>query len=385
MTIQDKRTTWAQVHIDAMRGAAALIVALGHARSLFFASVTGVSDAGQLTIGDEAVMVFFVLSGYLVGGSVIRDMGRHRWSWSNYLLKRLVRLWIVLIPAVFLGIAIDAIGFHFLAANGSIYSAPAGQTYVQTILSDQIKSIPIIIGNLFFLQTIVVPTVGTNSALWSLSNEFWYYLLFPMGMLAVRYERRLARRLAYAFGIVCIVGLIGAHAAFLFLPWLLGAGLAVVPRLIPAERANKVVSIAAVVFCVCFLEIKKLHLPLYVGEAAVALLVGALLYAIICQRTPQRPSLYGWVARWSSNLSYSLYLTHLPFLILICALIDTPWTLSALNAAVFAKFGIGMMGALALACLIYYAFESRTDRTRDVIRGVFGKPRGGREEAVAGE
>ena len=35
-------------------------------------------------------------------------------------------------------------------------------------------------GNLVFLQTILVPTYGTNALLWSLANEFWYYMLFPL-------------------------------------------------------------------------------------------------------------------------------------------------------------------------------------------------------------
>jgi len=347
-----------------MRGAAALIVALGHARSLFFASVTGTTAAGQLTIGDEAVMIFFVLSGYLVGGSVSRDMAADRWSWFDYLTKRMVRLWIVLIPAVFIGIGFDAIGVNFLAQHGSIYAAPPHQSYVQDSLSDQIKSVLIILGNLVFLQTIIVPTIGTNSALWSLSNEFWYYLLFPMGMLAVRYEKRPGHRVAYALAVVLILWLIGGHASLLFLSWLLGAGVAVVPRMIPAARARGTLVMTAIVFGAVFLGIKKCHLPLFIGEMVVALSVSALVYAIVCHTAPNQPSLYGWIARWSSNLSYSLYLTHLPFLIFLCALINTPWQIAAFTAATFTKFLVSMVGALALAAFVYYCFESRTDVTR---------------------
>jgi peptidoglycan/LPS O-acetylase OafA/YrhL len=114
--------TWTEVHLDAIRGAAALIVTLGHARGLFFSSLTEKTHFHELTIGDEAVMVFFVLSGYLVGGSVLRDMRAGTWNWSSYLIKRLVRLWVVLVPAVLLGVLIDSIGFHYLSGNDSIYS-----------------------------------------------------------------------------------------------------------------------------------------------------------------------------------------------------------------------------------------------------------------------
>ena len=44
----------------------------------------------------------------------------------------------------------------------------------------------ILFSNIFFLQGIYTPTFGTDGALWSLANEFWYYLLFPLGLIALR-------------------------------------------------------------------------------------------------------------------------------------------------------------------------------------------------------
>src|SRR3954454_24406268 len=92
------------IHLDAMRGFAALVVFLGHARFMFIgyasqakaaatAVATRVSAAPEaITWGHEAVVVFFVLSGYLVGGSVLRDIKLQRWSWQKYLTLRLTRL-----------------------------------------------------------------------------------------------------------------------------------------------------------------------------------------------------------------------------------------------------------------------------------------------------
>ena len=82
------------VHLDALRGVAALIVVVGHERGLFFNQLTtGAHDVASIgnkansdpsiTIGHEAVMVFFVLSGFLVGGCVLRLMGNNIWSWPN--------------------------------------------------------------------------------------------------------------------------------------------------------------------------------------------------------------------------------------------------------------------------------------------------------------
>lgn len=384
------RSTWADTHLDAVRGIAALIVMLGHARGLFFDSITGSvfahvagtastalahaagsinTTAGQLTtIGDEAVMAFFVLSGYLVGGSVVRNMQTSTWNWSTYLINRFVRLWIVLIPAIFIGVLIDDVGLHFLAHSGSIYTAPIGQPYVGAHLHDEIRSIPVILGNLFFLQGIFVPPLGTNVALWSLSCEFWYYLLFPLGMLAAGFERNLPRRLAYGCGVVAVVALIGPHARFLFLVWLLGVVVAVLPRWISAQRAYQAVLVAAFAFAMIFVGVKKFSMPRDTAEMLVAVAVGVLVYTIKCQTTRCETSLYGWAARWASEMSYTLYLTHLPFLVLMCALINSPWVISPMTPVALVKFAVVIVAALAWAYLLYYLFESRTDAVRKALK-----------------
>lgn len=382
-----QRSTWANTHLDAVRGAAALIVMLGHARGLFFNSITGsvfshvagpalphaASSIGtaveQLaTIGDEAVMVFFVLSGYLVGGSVVRAMQAAAWSWPSYLISRFVRLWIVLIPAILIGILIDGAGLHFLAHNGSIYTAPAGQPYVGPHLHDAIHSIPTILGNLFFLQDIFVPPLGTNVALWSLSNEFWYYLLFPLGLLAAGFERRLLLRLAYGCAAIAVAILIGPHARFLFLVWLLGVAVALLPQWISAQRAYRAVVIAALVFAAVFIGVKKFYLLRDTAEILVAVAVSVLIYTIKCQTTHCKTSLYGRAARWTSEISYTLYLTHLPFLVLMCALINSPWAISPIAPAALAKFATAIIATLAWVYLLYYLFESRTDAVRKALK-----------------
>ena len=50
--------------------------------------------------GWVGVDVFFVLSGFLVGGSVITATKQGNWSGCRYILRRLTRLWIVIVPAL---------------------------------------------------------------------------------------------------------------------------------------------------------------------------------------------------------------------------------------------------------------------------------------------
>jgi hypothetical protein len=90
----------------------------------------------------------------------------------------LTRLYIVLIPAVLLGVVLDHLGYRLFGA-GSIYYSPTGLDLVPTHDLAQRLLPSVIAGNLMFLQGLCVPIVGTNVALWSLSNEFWYYMIFP--------------------------------------------------------------------------------------------------------------------------------------------------------------------------------------------------------------
>ena len=196
--------TISSVHLNAIRGAAALVVLLGHTRSLFFSSLSGTGDLsnaahdlgrgatsrlGLVTMGNEAVIVFFVLSGYLVGGSAIRDLKNGTWSWKRYLIQRLTRLWIVLLPALLFGVAVDHSGLRMFAGTHSVYTGPPGLCVVPCNVADRVTP-AVVAGNAVFLQTIIVDTAGSNNALWSLANEFWYYLAFPLSLLAVQRDNR---------------------------------------------------------------------------------------------------------------------------------------------------------------------------------------------------
>jgi peptidoglycan/LPS O-acetylase OafA/YrhL len=111
----------ASVLLDATRALAAFEVCLSHWRAMLFLPFPLLSSAEKKLMavpyvltgaGHQAVIIFFVLSGYLISGSVYRMMSAGTWSWRKYLTHRLVRLWIVLIPALLLGLALDGMGLY---------------------------------------------------------------------------------------------------------------------------------------------------------------------------------------------------------------------------------------------------------------------------------
>lgn len=361
---------WAISHLNAVRGLAALAVVYAHARILFFpplAIAAGAAGPRFMTIGHEAVMIFFVLSGYLVGGSVLRSMRGQGWSWRDYLIKRLVRLWVVLIPAIALGVLLDTLGMHLFGGPGSVYAAGPALEFVSPDALGSEHSGSVILGNLLFLQTILVPTVGTNVPLWSLANEFWYYLAFPFALMAADPRCRPAGRIGGAVAVVAILALIGWDASLLMLPWLMGAAVSQLPRLIPPRLRVGAAWLAAAGVALVFLATKKYAVELHWAELVTGPAVALLLYAVTCQDQLGKTGLYGRISDVLARISYTLYLTHLPFLIFLFAAFGGVWAVRPLSAGSLAQF-IGLYAAaLVWAWLLYRLFESRTDAVRDAV------------------
>jgi peptidoglycan/LPS O-acetylase OafA/YrhL len=358
---------WSSVHLNAIRGAAALIVLLGHTRSLFFSSFTAnsrhstnyVARGNHATVGEEAVIIFFVLSGYLVGGSVIRSVKNGTWSWKSYLFKRITRLWVVLIPALAFGIALDVLGMHLFGSATSIYAGPS-PTFVPDDLPARLGW-KVIAANAAFLQGILAPTAGTNNSLWSLAYEWWYYLQFPLLFLAFSKTVRPTLRVLYLALVVGSAFFVGKEIVIYFPTWLLGAAVAA----FPVTKISKRFAIPLLTFSIsCLFLVKWLDLSKYGAAWGVAIAFSLILFCAVRQKGRCNNVVYRRTAGFFSDISYTLYLIHLPLAIFICAIVDRPWhyySLSIMSASMFLLMNAAIVAA---AVMFHRMFEENTGRVR---------------------
>ena len=314
------RETGASLWLDATRGCAALLVLLDHCHNLFFVGrETAMQATGHRlwtalfyslrTAGTAAVVVFFVLSGYLISGSVLRAVEQGRWSWKDYLTHRFVRLWLVLLPALVLCAEWDAwrVALEHALGQGSAggFAARLATAGVTTKL---------FVANALFLGSIHADTFGSDRVLWSLAAEFWYYLLFPLGLLALRRQTSVSIRVMYALIFLLVAAFTGRGVLGLFPVWLLGAGLAMVP----AARCGAALRwLAVVLFVPVLLVLGEADWPWrYFKMAYVLGLATALfLWVMLSDRRRVNESAVGVRAtRRLAQLSYSLYLVHYPLL-----------------------------------------------------------------------
>jgi peptidoglycan/LPS O-acetylase OafA/YrhL len=357
--------------LDMLRGIAALGVVLGHTRGFIIVDY-GSSSLSNLPIqvfyfvtglGHQCVLAFFALSGYLVGGSASREIFDHTWSWPHYMLRRLTRLWTVLIPALFLTLLCDSVG-RAVSQNsgydGVFYNLLASGPQTPIDLSSST-----FIANVMFLQTIVAPAFGSNGPLWSLANEFWYYVMFPLIFFGlIKTGSLLTRTLAPLMGIALAM-LLPHEMVFLGSIWVAGAVGYQINRRAQFCAATRhplwlIISLSTIAV---MLVLSKLRPGLWSD----LLLGGAFAIALpACAVLQPFGNIYERIADSLSKISYTLYATHFPVLAFLwfVALAPRKWPVG--------PAGISLMMALAVTTLVvatgmWWLFEGRTDVIRKAL------------------
>lgn len=355
-------------HLDFLRGLAALLVLAGHLRGYTFKSFRELSHTDTLTsafyfitgLHHQAVIVFFALSGFLVGGKALEDILSRRFLWSRYILRRLTRLWIVIIPALLLTLMFDSLGSRLSHGNGydgsyyGIYfqgpAAPGGGDY----------SVVSFLGNLTFLQNIYVPTFGCNGPMWSLANEFWYYIVFPLAAWAFLSRMSAVTRI----GALCGLWLAAAALPFWLLEggaiWVAGSAACYCAHHPELSSFFQHTATRVVAIVVLFAALVLSKVPMAnVGDLELGFLVALVLPVLA--KLPSPGGVYRTAARTVSEISYTLYLTHFPLLTFIAmvTLAPTRFAPSVFSGGFYVCL---ILVSIAWAAIIWWLFERNTDR-----------------------
>jgi peptidoglycan/LPS O-acetylase OafA/YrhL len=308
-------------HIDGIRALAVLPV-------MFFHILATLCPGGF-----AGVDVFFVISGYLITGGILRDLKSNRFTIRNFYYRRIRRI----MPAYFALIA-----GVFVAGCTLYYDAPL------TLLSSAVISGTLFVANFHFWNMAgdyFAPALHTQALLhlWSLSVEEQFYLFIPLLCATIyKFRRRLVTPALALLAVLSLSGSIYAvmngkqdNAFYLlhFRAWELLAGslLATLPVLGSPRRVGVAKG--------------ETGSPLPASHsrhaflATVGLLMVLITYAVISSKTPFpgaaalapvigttlliRYGQSGWVSRLLScrplvltgKISYSLYLWHWPVIV----------------------------------------------------------------------
>ena len=373
------------VNLDLVRGLAAVVVLLSHARSYLIMPPVLVEDASlpaklfyfATGFGHEAVMVFFVLSGFFISRSIVNLTATGRFTWRRYLVSRLSRLWVVLIPALLLTAGWDHLG---IALGGGDFYAGRIHEYYNSIPGGGSGGVDLsaanFLHNALFLVEVTTPAVyGTNGPLWSLTYEFWYYILFPLGLLLVLGGSSALTRLLYATLLLALVWYLPGGLLKLGVVWLFGYAVLMLWRRpavqrLAARRWYAVVSLAGFA-----LSMGISRVGLIADQLHADLLIGLCFALFMPAMIAHAPTAH-WFERLStglSTISYSLYLTHFPLLAFVATigLDNRQLPVDATGLTVF----IGMLSVCMLyAMLVYWLFERNTAQVADRLHRVLQNP-----------
>jgi peptidoglycan/LPS O-acetylase OafA/YrhL len=187
--------------LDAIRLAAALLVVVAH---LSRPDISVVLTRNLQFLGDLAVPIFFVLSGFVIRFVTVSREHTLR----VYLIDRASRIYSVALPAMALTVATAAVIFRVDPAYAREALAPLMNHPALRVLA-----------NLTFLSQLWGrnSVLFANSPFWSLSYECLFYLAYGL-LFYLRGVRRVAAVLVWA-------AIAGPQILFLFPLWLLGCGL----------------------------------------------------------------------------------------------------------------------------------------------------------------
>jgi peptidoglycan/LPS O-acetylase OafA/YrhL len=311
--------------------------------------------------GHAAVIVFFVISGFLVGGRAYDLMVSDdvRTDWTIFLIDRFTRIFLVLIPALAVtAIALAVlVSLHpvepFLFGRDDGYSLP-------TPMADDFHW-ERWFGAVFLVNGFMTPTLNSNAPLWSLAYEWFYYIAALTFVLLYRrvFTRGGLLLVAYATVLLVLSILCNSDIVLSGFIWLLGgaARLALRYRLV-SSRLTQYLGIS---FVLALTVTERFHeVPGIIWGVGIAFMIANTRWT----DWHVAPKLADRLA----GFSYSLYVTHFPVMLVSMGILYTvgvlPHRLPYSSSSVAIMFGI-LIATIIVARGFAYFTEDRTKSVRN--------------------
>ena len=311
-------------YLDVLRGCAAQIVLLQHA----FGNCLPSSGIDQYGLGAFGVMSFFLLSGFLITDSVRTSVLRGHFTFRSFFINRFRRIYTAFVPALLLVAALD-----WYSWQSPVYDFP--QDYnVHTAISNlfMLQDYPVfqILRRLHVHdQPWFVSSFGSARQLWTISIEWWIYMLVGLVTAMALNKGRASWLLWISVAIVAIepaYNFIGGPGDCLTLVWFVGGAAALLYRramagVRPLRLAPWRLAVAwGALLMLAILRVLYTHGRLY--DAVFSILLAGLVFFIPLVGLSTVRGV-GTLRRLRldrlSFHSYSLYLTHSSVIIFLAS------------------------------------------------------------------
>lgn len=357
-------------YFDAVRGLSAQLVVLGHAAVLAFPVLFAVRGTDgrlgarpdQFHVQSYGVVIFLVLSGYLITMSVQRRRRDPAYGFRAYLVDRWARIFTPLLPAMVAVVLIDRLVFSGGATSRFIVLRHDLTTVVSNLLMLQDNSV-LRQAAAATSQPLAARSLGSAAPWWTVALEWWIYVGFGVVALVLLHRPTTARGLlalpALVFAAATVLGTVEGGSG-LMLAWLVGFAYAwwapamqAIPR--PVHAGLTLLTVLWLWWC-----FDVVHLGVY--APTVCVLTGVAVVSGF--HMLDWSAVLGPVRRpvaFVSEYSYSLYLVHFSVMIWLVHLVEGRVTGPELYVLlVAAGNGAGL--------LWWWLFERHFGRVRDALR-----------------
>ena len=306
--------------LNLIRGMGAQLVLIGHASHAYWSSV---NPRGRLeTFG---VLIFFLLSGFLIASSVLQKWQRNDYRFEHYLIDRFCRIFVAYVPALVLVAAADA------AMRGNAEFPYQDNESLWTWLGNlaMLQEYPVFqilrrLGSLNGSWSIEI--FGSGRPFWTVAIEWWIYLFFGyLAFFVLRGRRLTARNLAIlgVLGVVPAYNAMGGTGDCLTFVWIIGALFALLQNWLVGrarrERGSNsslkfpIVCILGIAVSACLLAGRIVKTELAVYDLQFALFAAGILFGLffLAGSTDLKlPLPLRRAVDFLAAFSYSLYLVH---------------------------------------------------------------------------
>ncbi|MFC3903773.1 Peptidoglycan/LPS O-acetylase OafA/YrhL, contains acyltransferase and SGNH-hydrolase domains [Acinetobacter marinus] len=338
------------LQLESLRGLSAIVVLFSHAFQAFIAPQDVTFYSIVRLLGQSAVMMFFILSGFLIGHSIQKNLlQNHTFSIRKYARQRFRR---ILPPFIF------ALCWMLLLYLLAPYCFATGSHDFELIPALMIRtaydfSWVELLGSVFFVNEFLTPTLYANAPLWSLSYEVWFYVL--AGLMAMW---RYAFARAALVIVLIILSLLNLQFLVYFGVWLLAFAFSFdqVRRRLDVH-ALKIIQWIFGIFALCIAmydayqffiidQVKTYQANLFTLFNPCVGIVFAIFLLQLYQK--QRTFTPFWVS--SARFSYTLYVTHFPILLFIMGVFPQSY-MHSIGLSIF-SLTISMSICIAFAWLM---------------------------------